>query len=112
MPWPWQRRTAPAEGSLERGVADCRERLDRLERSADQLAQEWASVLDRIARWSAREAARKRRRLEADLDAAQGDGEIPASPAPPRPLSRAERLALLRARKGQGVRGGLPILEK
>jgi hypothetical protein len=69
-------------------------RVDTLERELTalrgaeaQLQLDWASTLDKLNRWTAREAARQRRRAERELDALTNPTDEHLAPSPPAPLT-------------------------
>lgn len=89
-------------------LADVLARLERAEnalvdlrRADSMLAQEWTSVLDKIGRATARDAARRRRDVERDLEEAAA-AALPPEPGllrppgpPPGTMSKAELRAAL-----------------
>lgn len=65
--------------------ASDREVLDALVAEVKQLRIEWAETLDKVNRWASRQAARQRKELHANLDAAMADepaaAALPSQPA-------------------------------
>jgi len=61
---------AALQGQKDLGadVAAIREALEILERGSDTMLAEWATTLDKIGRWAARQSARERRDTHKTLD--------------------------------------------
>lgn len=70
-PFKRARRTpdAPAAASTAQLIQSVSEELGSLRAELSSIRMEWAEVLDKINRWSAREAARRRRDVNASLSA-------------------------------------------
>jgi len=62
-------------------VHDLRLDLEAQERAANTMLSEWATTLDKIGRWAARQSARERRDTHKNLDTLAADGAAPVTPA-------------------------------
>jgi hypothetical protein len=92
------------------GLAAVLDRLERVEnalakhaRAASDLQLEWESVLDKIARYTARQAARTRREIEQHV-APPGQAPVPAEPAPSTPSGLTDKAELRRLYMAGAIR--------
>jgi len=75
---------AKAVEILEGHVASLGEAVETQQRASDTMLAEWATTLDKIGRWAARQSARERRDTHKTLDtlaAPPGENGQPAAPA-------------------------------
>lgn len=81
---------------LQTRVEHAEKALEKLTRTVHELGLEWESVLDKIARYTARQAARTKRQIEADTSAevASGATAQSAEPVPPAVTARMPKQAL------------------
>jgi len=81
-------------------VAAIREALEILERGSDTMLAEWATTLDKIGRWAARQSARERRDTHKTLDTLASGAPENGQPAAPTALTRPQLRALAARQRG------------
>lgn len=88
----WLRtRPEPPPSDLVDRVERVENAIAKLGRASNDLQLEWESVLDKIARYTARQAARTRRQIDEHVTQASPEAPAPApEPAPTAGLSKAE----------------------
>lgn len=62
--WPWNRQQTPSEPP----APPLEQRVAALETALPALQLQWQETLDKLGRWSGRQAARERARVNRDLD--------------------------------------------